>query len=337
MSVISGNVVSLADWVKRLDPDGKTATVIELLNQTNEVLQDMAWQEGNLPTGHRVTQRSGLPATAFRLLNKGVAPSKSTTVQIDEACGMLEAWSEIDKDLVELNGNAGAFRLSEARAFIESMNEKQVQTLFYGNSGLNPEQYTGLTPRYNTIVGATNGSNVLDGGAAVGQTDLSSIWLVCWGDQMTYGIFPKGSKAGLQHDDLGLQVVENVAGIGGDRMLAYRERWQWKCGIAVKDWRFNVRIANIDISQLIAKTGANLFDLMIKALHRIPTNGLRMTRPVFYMNRTVRQMLDIQARDAVQVGGQLKYEVVDGQWITTFRGIPIRIVDQLIETEARVV
>jgi hypothetical protein len=334
MATISGNVVSLADWVKRLDPDGKTATVIELLNQTNEVLMDMAWMEGNLPTGHRVTQRSGLPATAFRLLNNGVAPSKSTTVQIDEACGMLEAWSEIDKDLVELNGNAGAFRLSEARAFIESMNEKQVQTLFYGNSSTAPEQYTGLTPRYNSLT-ATNGTHVLDAGGT--GTDNSSIWLVCWGDQMTYGIFPKGSKAGLQHDDLGLQVVENTQGIGGSRMLAYRERWQWKCGIAVKDWRFNVRISNIDIDLLVAKTGANLFDFMIKALHRIPTNGLRMTRPVFYMNRTVRQMLDIQARDAVQVGGQLKYEVVDGQWITTFRGIPIRIVDQLIEAEARVV
>jgi hypothetical protein len=337
MAILNANVVSLADWVKRLDPDGKTATVIELLNQTNEVLQDMAWQEGNLPTGHRVTQRAGLPATAFRLLNKGVAPSKSTTVQIDEACGMLEAWSEIDKDLVELNGNAGAFRLSEARAFIESMNEKQVQTLFYGNSGLNPEQYTGLTPRYNAIAGATNGSHVIDAGALLGETDLSSIWLICWGDQQTYGIFPKGSKAGLQHDDLGLQVVENVAGIGGERMLAYRERWQWKCGIAVKDWRFNVRICNIDISLLVAKTGPNLFDLMIKALHRVPTNGLKMTKPCFYMNRTVREMLDIQARDAVQLGGQLKYEVVDGQWITTFRGIPIRIVDQLIEAEARVV
>ena len=337
MATISGNVVSLTDWVKRLDPDGKTATVIELLAQTNEVLMDMAWMEGNLPTGHRVTQRSGLPATAFRVLNKGTAPSKSTTVQIDEACGMLEAWSEIDKDLVELNGNAGAFRLSEARAFIESMNEKQVQTLFYGNSGLNPEQYTGLSPRYNSIAGATNGSQVLSGGAVANGN--SSIWLVCWGEQQTYGIFPKGSKAGLQHDDLGLQVVENVAGIGGDRMLAYRERWQWKCGIAVKDWRFNVRIANVNIANLVNKapTAANLFDLMIKALHRIPTNGLKMTRPVFYMNRTVREMLDIQARDAVQLGGQLKYEVVDGQWITTFRGIPLRVVDQLIENEALVV
>lgn len=343
MATLAANVPTLADWVKRLDPDGKTATVIELLNQTNALLEDMAWEEGNLPTGTRVTQRTGLPTASFRLLNNGVSPSKSTTVQIDEACGILEAWSEIDKDLVELNGNAGAFRLSESRAFIEAMNEKQVSTFFYGNIGtaanpVAPEQYTGMSPRYNAISGATNGSHVLDGGSAVGQTDNASIWLICWGPQSTYGIFPKGSKAGLQHDDYGIQVVENAAGIGGARMAAYRERWQWKCGIAVKDWRYNVRICNIDISNLVAKTSsANLFDLMIKAMHRIPTNGLMNTRPVFYMNRSVREMLDIQARDAVLLGGQLQYGLVDGQWITSFRGIPIKLVDQLLETESRVV
>jgi hypothetical protein len=94
----TGNL-SLADWAKRLDPDGKVPTIVELLSQSNEVLLDMQWREGNLPTGHRTTVRTGLPAVAWRLLNQGVTPSKSTTAQIDEQCGMLEAWSEVDKDL----------------------------------------------------------------------------------------------------------------------------------------------------------------------------------------------------------------------------------------------
>ena len=50
-------------------------------------LLDMDWQEGNLPTGHRTTIRTGLPESAWRLLNYGVQPSKSVTAQVTDTCG----------------------------------------------------------------------------------------------------------------------------------------------------------------------------------------------------------------------------------------------------------
>lgn len=329
---LASNIATLADWAKRLDPDGKVAEIVELLGQTNEILNDMMWMEGNLPTGHRVTVRTGLPTVAWRLLNGGVSPSKSTSAQIDEACGMLEAWSEVDKDLAELNGNVGAFRLSEAKAFIEAMNQEMASTLFYGNSSVSPEEFTGLAIRYSDL-DATNGQNVVSGSGA--GADNSSIWLVVWGSQSIFGIFPKGSKAGLIHDDLGLETVENTAGIGGSRMLAYRERWQWKCGVALKDWRYVVRGCNIDISNLVAKTSAaDLIEMMIKMIHRVP--NLNQGKPCFYMNRTVFQMLDIMRRDDVAAGGGLVYQDVDGKIVYSFRGIPIRICDALLETEATV-
>lgn len=333
MATLGANVLTLADWAKRLDPDGKVPAIVELLSQTNDVLKDMLFMEGNLPTGHRTTVRTGLPSVTWRLLNQGVTPSKSLTAQIDESCGMLEAWSEVDKDLAELNGNTSAFRLSEAQAFIEAMNQEMAQTLFYGNSGTAPEEFTGLAARYSTISGATNASHVIDGGGT--GSDNSSIWLVCWGGMTCHGIFPKGSKAGLIHEDHGEVTVEVTAGIAGNRMRAYQDRWQWKSGIALRDWRYVVRICNIDISNLVAKSSAaDLFDLMIKALHRV--YNMNMGKPVFYMNRTCFEMLDIQRRDDVQVGGQLTFESSDGKLSYAFRGIPVRIVDQLLETEARV-
>lgn len=333
MALLSANALTLADWAKRLDPQGKVPVVVELLGQTNEILTDMQWMEGNLPTGHRTTVRTGLPTAAWRLLNQGVQPSKSTTAQIDEACGMLEAWSEVDKDLAELNGNTAAFRLSEAKAFIEAMNQEMAQTLFYGNSSVSPEEFTGLAARYSAISGATNAQNVITGSGS--GSDNSSIWLVCWGENTVSGIFPKGSKAGLQHDDLGLEVVEVTAGVAGNRMLAYRDRWQWKCGIALKDWRYVVRIPNIDISNLVAKSSAaDLIELMIKAIHRVP--NIKLGKPVFYMNRSCFQMLDIQRRDDVIAGGGLVYDNVDGKIQYSFRGIPVRLCDQLLETEAAV-
>ncbi len=322
--------LTLADWAKRLDPDGKVPVIVELLSQTNEILTDMRWIEGNLPTGHRVTVRTGLPAVAWRLLNQGVTPGKSTTAQVDEQAGMLEAWSEVDCDLAKLNGNVQAFRLSEAGAFLEAMNQEMAGTLFYGNSGLAPEEFLGLSPRYSAISGATNGSHVLSGAGA--QSDNSSVWLIVWGEQAVTGIFPKGSKAGLIHEDYGEVTVETSAGIGGGRMRAYQERWQWKGGLCVKDWRYAVRICNIDISSLVAKSSAaDLTELMIKAIHRIPS--LKLGRPAFYMNRSCYEMLDIQGRDDVQTGGGLSWDTVDGMKRRTFRGIPVNQCDQLLENE----
>jgi hypothetical protein len=275
---------------------------------------------------------TGLPSVAWRLLNQGVQPSKSTTAQVDEQCGMLEAYSEVDKDLAELNGNVSSFRLSEAHAFVESMNQEMASTMFYGNQGTAPEEFTGLAIRYSSL-SATNGQNIITGSG--GGADNSSIWLVNWGPQTIHGIFPKGSKAGLMHEDLGLTTVEATAGIAGSRMRAYLDHWQWKCGLALKDWRYAVRIPNIDISNLVAKSSAaDLIELMIKAIHRIP--NLSMGKPVFYMNRTCFQMLDIQRRDDVISGGGLVYSDVDGKAVPLFRGIPVRICDALVENEAAV-
>lgn len=87
MAALGTSVLTLSDWAKRLDPQGKVPSIVELLSQTNEILDDMLWREGNLPTGHRINCRTGLPTVAWRLLNAGVQPSKSTTSQIDEAVG----------------------------------------------------------------------------------------------------------------------------------------------------------------------------------------------------------------------------------------------------------
>lgn len=329
MGSVGANVVTLSDVAKRWDPDGGIADIVELLDQSNDLLPDMHWAEGNLPVGTRITVRTGLPTPAWRLLNQGVQPSKSTTAQVDEQSGMLEAWSEVDVEIAKLNGNTPEFRMSEAYAFIEAMNQEMAQTVFYGNSSLAPEEFTGLSIRYSSL-SANSGQNVITGSGSGG--DNSSIWLIVWGPQTVMGIYPKGSQGGLIHEDLGEVTVETTAGIAGTRMRAYQDHWQWKCGLAVKDWRYAVRIPNIDISQLVAKTSAaDLIELMIKATHRIPQ--MKMGRPAWYMNRTVFQMLDIQRRDDVIAGGGLVYSDVDGVSTPTFRGIPIRTCDQLVETE----
>lgn len=330
MATLGNTVLTLTDWAKRLDPDGSVAATVELLSQTNEILQDMLWMEGNLPTGHRTTVRTSLPSVSWRMLNGGVTPSKSTTAQVDEGCGMLEAVSELDVDLAKLNGNTAAFRLSEAAAFIEALNQEMAQTLFYGDASAAPEEFTGLATRYPNSTG-TNGQNVIKAGGS--QSDNSSIWLVVWGANTIHGIFPKGSKAGILHEDLGEMLTQTGTGIGSGKIKAFVDRWQWKCGISVRDWRYAVRVANIDISNLVAESSAaDLIKVMIKAIHRLPSTG--MGRPVFYCNRTVKQMLDIQAMAKTNI--YLNAGEEEGRPKLTLRGVPIRTCDALLETEATV-
>lgn len=332
MSTLAGSLPTLLDLVKATDPDGKIATIVELLSQTNGVLRDMVWKEGNIATGERTTVRTGLPSVFWRLLNQGVQPSKATTAQIDESCGLLEAWAEVDVEVANLNGNTAAWRLSQTVAFIEAMNQEMASTIFYGNSGLAPEEFNGLSVRYaDTSASVANSRNIVNGGAAAGQTDCSSIWLVGWGPNSIHGIYPKGSKAGLEHKDLGEQVVETTAGqtgsVTGGRMLAYQEKFSWKCGIALKDWRYVVRIGSIDIGD----NNADYIDLMTKAKNRM--ESLNGVKPVFYMNRTIQERLELLRRADVITGGGLMYDVVDGKWEGSFRGIPIRTCDALLETE----
>ncbi|WP_288080821.1 major capsid protein [Pseudomonas sp.] len=336
MSTLTSNALTLADWAKRQDPEGRVPVVAELLSQSNEILEDAVFMEGNLPTGHRVVIRTGLPTVYWRAINQGIPTSKSTTAQVDEACGMLEAYSEVDKDLAELNGNTSQFRLSEDTAFLEAMNQTQAQTMFYGNPGTDPKQYLGLASRYSSL-SAGNSQNILSAGGV--GTDNTSIYLVVWGEQTVFCPFPKGSKAGLVHEDLGLNTVWDSA---GSRYQAFRTHYQWKNGLVVKDWRYVVRIANIDVSDLLAQTGTqaasastNIIKLMARAMYRIP--NMAMGRPAFYMNRTVHSGLAIAAMDKSQYVLKVEQGLTQfGQansWLS-FLGIPLRRVDQILNTEA---
>lgn len=328
------NKVTLLDVARTLDPNGSTAAIAELLSQENEMLMDMPWYEGNLPTGHRTTVRTGLPDVVFRKLNGGVPPSKATTAQIDEACAILEARSEIDKDLAMLNGNTNAFRLSQAKAFLESMNQRMQRQVIYGDK-LTPEGFVGLSPRFDdvptTVGGAENKVNVLDAGGT--GTDNTSIWLVGWGQHSIHGIYPKGSQAGLVHTDLG-EIDAFDANMA--RFRAYGDQYQWKCGIAVPDWRYVVRICNIDVSGLTknASAGADLIDLMTQAQEII--HSLTGVKPAYYANRTIRSFLRRQTVNKV-ASSTLMYDEVDGKPALMFGEVPVRRVDALLNTEARVV
>lgn len=335
--------VTLLDYTKALGPDHKITKVIELLSQSNEILTDMPFKEGNLLTGHRASIRTGLPTAIWRKLYQGVPASKSLRATVEDSVGMLETRSEVDVELVNLNDNASAFRLSEAQAFIEAMNQTMAEAVIYGDASVNPERFNGLAVRYNTISTGTSeiAKNVISAG---GAGSCTSVWLIVWGENTIHGIYPKGSTAGLEHKDLGEYDAFDAS---NNRFRAVGDHWKWKCGLHLKDWRYVVRIANISVSDLLGQSGTQantaatwLPKLMVKALARIPFRG--MGKAVFYASRTVKEMLSVGALDksqqvlAIQAAVQ-QYGTVEPGFVSegglTVLGVPVRTVDRLLETE----
>lgn len=348
MSTIGALALTYADWAKRQDNDGQ-AEIIELLAQTNDILNDALVVEANGPTGHVTTVRTGLPNATWRLLNYGVQPTKSTTAKITDGIGMLETYSIVDKSLADLNGNSPEFRLSEDMAFLEGMSQQMASTMFYGNTAVNPERFTGLAPRYNSTNTATaqSAANVI---SLAGTTSTcTSIWGVTWGPRTVHMIFPKGQKAGFVMKDKG--DAQSVVLSDGSRFEAYTTHFKWDNGLTLRDWRYVFRLCNIDVATLGGATPPNLINALIRGVHRWPTQpgsvaseqtigapgGKQMGemgRCALYANRTIRTYLDIQAVNKTNV--LLNITEWDGIPITTFRGVPIRTCDALLNTETAI-
>lgn len=324
--------LTLADLYKRTDAKGGVQDIIELLAETNPILEDMVTKEANEGATHLTTIRTGLPTVTFRKLYQGVQPSKSTTKQVRDTIGTAEAWSEVDAKLIELAGSDGAkVRLTEATAFLEALNQAMAQRIFYGNTVTEPEEFLGLAPRFSSL-SAENGSQIIDAGGT--GSDNTSIWFIVWGDRTVHGLYPKGSKAGIQREDKGKQTREDDAGGLYD---VFREKFGWSVGLSVRDWRYVARIANIDVSELRAGN-VKLYDLMRKAYYTLHQRRVTGGRAAIYCNREVLEALDALGTNAGAADNfvRLKPIEVEGKEVLTYRGIPLRETDALLNTEARV-
>jgi hypothetical protein len=335
MATIGNTVLTLSDHAKRIDPDGKTPMIVEMLSQENAALDDMPFMEGNTATGHETTIRTGLPDVFYRKMNMGVPKSKSTTAQVTENAAELVGRSEVDVKVANRMGNTSTFRLSESKAFVMAMGQQQATTLIYGTNA-NPEEYVGLAARYSDL-GAVNAENILSAGGA--SSDNSSIFLVGWGAETVFGVYPKGSKAGMEHEDLG---VIDAFDSNDDRFRAYGDIYTWDNGLVVKDWRYVVRIPNISIADLVAKAttqaeaaATNITKLMSRSIARLP--AIRSVTPIFYVNRTVASHLMEMAMDKNSsfVGfKEARNQFGDTIHQLVFMDIPVKIMDVILNTEA---
>lgn len=342
----TGAFPTLSDLTSRMNGAKEIMKIGELLSQATPTLRDMPFKEGSEIMGHSFAYRTSIPRGAFRQLNSGVGFSKSTTGKATLSMGDLEAYSQVDRLLAEMSGNVEAFRTTEEYAFIEGLGQTWEETLWYGNEVENPSEFMGLSNFYNTLsqAEAQNATNVLNAGGV--GADNASMWLVCWGLSQIYGAYPRGSQAGLATEDK----ADTTPGYdsAGNRFEAYTMWFRQMGCIIPEDWRFCVRIANLDVTAagLAGPSAPDLFQLLSQAVLYPPTlsretSGITEVddptgpsaaiMPHIYCNRTIRFWLDSQG--IRNRGTLLTPNDQAGKPQTTFRGIPVEVADRLLITE----
>lgn len=319
---------SFAEAVRRTNPDGSIAEIAEVLQKGCPIIEDIPFFEANGMDGHKFTARNSLPSIAFRQLNKGVASGKSTTNQVTEPTCQMEAYSVVDVDEADLNGNAMEFRASEDDAFLEAMSEQAESSLIYDSHTTDSDRMTGILPRYNSTTGP-GGKQIVIHDAAASGNDQASMLLVGWGKNTVFGMFPRGSHGGLKVTDKGALTWQDPNN-AGTQFEAYVTNFKWKLGLVVRDYRYVAPIMNIDTGNLVA-TGNLLIQSCIKALYKIPRP--ERARMVWYAPRLIAQFLHLQAVDSVKQS-TLRIEEVGGKPVTMLLGFPVRIADQMNATQA---
>lgn len=292
---MSETALTFSDLRKRISPDWKIDWIMEIMAQANPIMQHIPWKEGNLPTGNQTTLRTSYPHPQLRRINRGVQPGKSTTKQIVDTCCIMEAFSMVDVRLAQLAPNAEAFRRSEDAAFVEGFTQDLAKYMFYGDTDSNPDQFNGFGVRYNTFKGdkGTFGYQTIDAGGT-SDDKQTSIYIVDWGDNAVVGIYPKNSKAGLQMEDKGEQIVDDA---DGGKYPALMTWFAWDAGLAVQNLRKVAALRNIDVSKAITAQTATerkaIVDQFIIAKNRIQNPK----RPIAYVADDIYTMLELHLND----------------------------------------
>lgn len=338
MATVGTYYPSLIDAHKQSAP----GQVLEILSQQNPILDDAMVTTCNLDTIHRHMIRTGLPSVAWGRLYQGVPQSKATVQQVDDTTGFIEARSEIDVRLLALASDQAKARLVDSAPFLEAMNQEMATGIFYHDVKTTPEKFKGLAARYNSYyAGAVSdrpnsaAGQVVNGGGT--GNDNTSVWFVTWGDHATSLLCPKGLPTGVKIEDKG---EETTLDANGNKFYVKATMFSWHVGMFVKDWRYNARICNIDVSNMLAGN-VDLWALMRKAYYRLQSRRQNATssRIAIYMNRDVLEALDAMASDhtlnsdGTPNTNKLDRQNIEGREVLMYRGIPIRETDALLNTE----
>lgn len=322
------NLATMHDMAARIGANGDKATqkVVELQSKTDALWSVLPFKACNDGTKETVIIRKALPEIAWRMINKGVKPTKSATAQASYSCGGVEAYADVDERAMKLNKNSNTWRLSENYAHQEAMSQKMATTFFYGDEKVNPAGFTGLSAfYYSKQQDKVYSDQIIDCGGT--GNNLTSLWIMTFADDTLYGIHPETIPAGYQYKDLGeVELKDEEGGI----LYGYRSKYNWDMGLALRDPRYVVRMANIDVAQI---DNSSFIRKMIEGYNQI--HNVDHGRTVIMCNRQVQTYLSILASEKANVN--LRIDEFGGKKIEHFWTSPILRCDSILNTESQLV
>lgn len=294
----------------RMTHNNEIIDVAEVLNESNDIIQDAIVQQANDITSHVVARRTALPAVSWVKVGNGWNATTGLLNQVRETMGMLKARYLCPEDVMRLQPNPAKFRQQQERAYIESMGQELANTLV-GNHASGaispttapPEEFAGFQYRYASL-GTSDSAYVANNGNTTGS-DNTSIWFVQWKPGGCYLIYPRNTEGGgIKKADKGLVYTSGDNAVAStsaaapnptNSLWAYITEFAWDVGLCVEDTRCVKRLANID--SVAGETYTLNEDKIIEV-----RNNFKANETIYmYCNETVFTQLQILAKDKTNV------------------------------------
>lgn len=318
---------TLLEMAKSIGPDSTQMTIAEIMAKEMALLADIPWYPANDIWSHKSLRQAKLSSGTWRGINEYVSPGTTLTDEILDVIGIIEDFAVYDKLWIDRQPDPAKARMGRARMYIEGMSQAICSAFLYGNSAVTPKQPHGLAPRLGTL-----GRYVI--GASGTGSDVTSVYVVTWGDGAGYGIYPKtgqspGSEFPVIHRDMGEKVDTNSS---GNKLVVYEDNFKFEGGLVIEDPRCVGRVANIETAG-----STNIFneDLLIQLLNRMKVGaGTRI-----YCNETIKTQMEIALKNKTNVNYTSDSgEGLAGEPVLRFRGIPVRKIDSaiLLDTETAI-
>lgn len=312
-----------------------------ILDRMCPLIRVMPMIESNQMLSNVATRTDYLPSPGTRRFNEGVLPTVAHNIPLNDPIALFYDYSEVDKDQCDIQNDPTAWRQDQDANHMEGFRQKLESMMWYGNLAQDQGTFNGLATRFNNLESFPNGDqswqpNVWNGGAATGS--VTSAWMIEFGKNKVYGIYPHMTAAGLSARDLGESTKEIATTTAGGPALnqllqVYRTLLMWWVGIQVVDERCVQRICNINPAVL----STNNFDenIFIEAKNWLPDAGENPGTAIF-VNRWLKTQIDIRAVSQ-KINTYFTQEPgsgdVFGRPVTRFQGIPIFVAEKLLATE----
>ncbi len=335
MATISlvNSALPLNEIANRMDRDGGLGELAFSMMEKNQLLEVLPFSQANAETHHNFAKVVNMPSGTWTRRDKGVDPEHGGTVPAKEYMGTIESYSHVD--VRNFRGvdrtTAAGIRLTEDKLFMTGLTQNVSNKIIYGDLGTYPDALDGIFSRANW--------NQLDTGYVIDAakttptaSELMSILVVEVGPETLYGIYPKGTKAGMETEDKG---EEPHYDSDSKRYDVLTTHFIWDLGFVIKDDRAVVRICNLEDAVINdgADNGGLSDEYILDALAILPNMGDKNS--YIFLNRKALRNLQKVAKDRVNVSYDPN-NPFGRKWIRDYMGTPIKMEEQLIVTESEI-